>query len=136
MQKRATVALTGLAALAVLGWGSPGVAQEPAKDSAQVERTAAGPPVQLPAVTVNARLFLGKPVDEGTLAEKRGGAGISDMKLNGVVADNQAVNIGVTGNNVINQGAFTNASGVPMLIQNSGNNVLIQNATIVNVEVK
>ena len=57
------------------------------------------------------------------------------MKLRGVVADNRAVNV-TTGNNAISEGAFANTSGLPMVVQNTGNNVLIQNATIVNVQVK
>lgn len=40
---------------------------------------------------------------------------------------------GVTGNNLISSNAFTNAQGVVSLIQNSGNNVIIQNSTIVNL---
>jgi hypothetical protein len=38
--------------------------------------------------------------------------------------------------NVISDGAFSGSVGLPMVIQNSGNNVLIQNATIVNVQLK
>ena len=41
-----------------------------------------------------------------------------------------------TGSNVISDGAFAGIGGLPMVIQNSGNNVLIQNATIVNVQLK
>ena len=73
---------------------------------------------------------------ERALAAQRGGAAaLSVMKLKGLVADNQAINV-VTGNNTISEGAFSGAAGLPMVIQNSGNNVLIQNATIVNVHVK
>jgi len=57
------------------------------------------------------------------------------MKLNGIVSDNQAYNL-VTGGNSISDGAFAGTSGMPTVIQNSGNNVLIQNATIVNVQVQ
>jgi hypothetical protein len=75
-------------------------------------------------------------VDSKVLARKRGGADvINDMQLKGVVADNRAVNV-TTGNNFITDGAFANTSGVPLIVQNTGNNVLIQNATIVNVQVK
>ncbi len=91
-----------------------------------------------PAVVVPARplLFGVKPVDTKVLARKRGGADvINDMQLKGVVADNRAVNV-TTGNNFITDGAFANTSGVPLIVQNTGNNVLIQNATIVNVQVK
>jgi hypothetical protein len=135
MQKRATAMLGGLAALAILGSGSIVSAQEiPQAARAQEQPAEASGPLSNSAATRN--LFRVKPVDETSLAANRGGAQVSDMRLDGVVAENQAVNIGATGTNVINQGAFTNAAGVPMVVQNSGNNVLIQNATIVNVEVK
>ena len=136
MQKRATAVLTGLAALAILGWGSVGIAREPATAPAPEQQNPAEPSAQLPLAAAKPVLLRGKLLDDSSLADKRGGAQISDMKLRGVVADNEAVNIGMTGTNVISEGAFSNASGVPMVIQNSGNNVLIQNATIVNVEVK
>lgn len=57
------------------------------------------------------------------------------MGLSGTVGANTAVNV-VTGANHITDGAFSNASGLPMVIQNSGANVLIQNATIVNVQIR
>jgi hypothetical protein len=63
----------------------------------------------------------------------RGGdAMISSNQLNGTVSDNSAKQV-VTGQNTITQGSFANASGLPTVIQNSGANVLIQNATILNV---
>jgi hypothetical protein len=77
-----------------------------------------------------------KPLDRGTLASQRGGTeSVSEMWLNGVVSDNKAINL-TTGSNLITDGALTGASGLPMVIQNSGNNVLIQSATIVNIQVK
>lgn len=77
-----------------------------------------------------------KPLDAKVLASKRGGAEVvNDMLLKGTVADTRASNL-TTGNNVITDGAFTGTVGLPMVIQNSGNGVLIQNATIVNVQVK
>jgi hypothetical protein len=77
-----------------------------------------------------------KPVDAKALAMKRGGADVvNDMLLKGVVAGNRASDL-TTGNNVIADGAFTGTVGLPMVIQNSGNGVLIQNATIINVQVK
>ena len=77
-----------------------------------------------------------KPIDSTSLAKRRGGAeGISEMHPKGVVADNRAVNVS-TGNNVISDSAFQGSSGLPMVVQNTGNNVLIQNATIVNVQLK
>lgn len=35
---------------------------------------------------------------------------------------------------MIGNDAFNGAAGVPMVIQNTGNGVLIQNATIINVQ--
>lgn len=75
-------------------------------------------------------------LDDKALDARRGGTEvINDMQLNGIVSDNQAYNL-VTGGNSITDGAFAGSSGMPMVIQNSGNNVLIQNATIVNVQVQ
>ena len=77
-----------------------------------------------------------KPVDAKGLARNRAGASVAnEMLLKGVVADNRTSNL-TTGANVIADGAFTGTVGFPMVIQNSGNSVLIQNATIVNVQVK
>lgn len=77
-----------------------------------------------------------KPVQTGVLAAQRGGTQVlNDMRLRGVVANNQAVDV-QTGSNFISDGAFAGANGLPILIQNTGNNVVIQQATIVNVQVK
>jgi hypothetical protein len=77
-----------------------------------------------------------KPVDAKALAVRRGGADVvNDMLLKGVVAGNRASDL-TTGNNVIAEGSFSGMVGLPVVVQNSGNGVLIQNATIVNVQVK
>lgn len=81
---------------------------------------------------------LGAPsAQDERLAQMRGGSETpwNDMKLAGTVANNNAVNV-VTGANIVTEGSFSNASGLPMVIQNSGANVLIQNATIINVQIK
>lgn len=77
----------------------------------------------------------GVPLARDQLNVYRGGFDLdkNDMRLSGVVTNNSAVNV-MTGSNYIADGAFSNASGLPMVIQNSGSNVLIQNATIVNVQ--
>lgn len=81
----------------------------------------------------------GAAVDAAALAGLRGGADTRNIantnQLSGTVGDNSAANL-VTGSNSIAGGAFANASGLPMVIQNSGNNVLIQNSTIVNVQLQ
>jgi len=69
---------------------------------------------------------------------QRGGADtqvINKSTLDGVVSDNQAYNLN-TGSNLVTEGSFAGASGFATVIQNSGNNVLIQNSTIINLRVQ
>lgn len=77
------------------------------------------------------------PLAAERLAQLRGGTDTvwNDMKLSGAVAGNAAVNV-ATGANIITNGSFSNASGLPVAIQNSGANVLIQNATIINLQLQ
>lgn len=84
-----------------------------------------------------AALMGSEPIAADELATKRGGTDLhnTDMQLQGYVAENQAINV-ATGNNSISDGSFSGAAGVPMVVQNTGNNVLIQNATILNIQVK
>jgi hypothetical protein len=78
-----------------------------------------------------------KPLALEQLDSLRGGFDLvkNDMQLSATVTGNSAVN-GVTGGNAIADGAFANSSGLPTVIQNSGSNVSIQNATIVNLQLK
>lgn len=80
---------------------------------------------------------LGAPVSAQALAANRGGHiyQIGSAQLSAQLQDNQASN-NVTGSNVVSQHAFSGSSGIPTLVQNSGNNVVIQNATVVNVQVQ
>lgn len=80
---------------------------------------------------------MGPAMRADQLESYRGGTDIvsNDMQLSGTVGRNSATNVN-TGMNTISGGAFTNASGLPTVIQNTGANVLIQNATIVNVQMK
>jgi|EndMetStandDraft_9_1072997.scaffolds.fasta_scaffold239193_1 hypothetical protein len=97
---------------------------------------ALGPASLSIAVDVRRSPFGSKPISSAALAARRGGDRTSnENQLRGVVADNHASNL-TTGSNVISEGAFSGSVGLPMVIQNSGNNVLIQNATIVNVQLK
>ena len=85
----------------------------------------------------DASLELGsRTVSLAVLDQQRGGTDLhlSDVRAVGSVSDVKAYDL-VTGNNVVTEGSLTGASGMPMLIQNSGNGVLIQNAVILNVEV-
>jgi hypothetical protein len=101
---------------------------------AAAQEVASPPPV---ASRASASPFVGfKALDEATLAAKRGGTDVfNEMELRGVVADNHASQL-ATGSNVISEGSFSGATGFPMVVQNTGNNVLIQSATIVNVQVQ
>lgn len=58
---------------------------------------------------------------------------VNDVCLLGIVSDNVVVNV-VMGLNIVCDGLFVNVSGIFMVIQNSGVNVLIQNVIIVNVQ--
>lgn len=79
---------------------------------------------------------MGTAVALDNLDHYRGGTDVSNSILPlGAVKNNTAVDV-MTGVNSISEGAFSNASGLPIVIQNSGNNVLIQNSTIVNVQFK
>lgn len=85
--------------------------------------------------TLSSRTPFNDPVAIATLEDQRGGTQnvFSEMKLSGTTASNSATNV-VTGTNAISAGAFANMSGLPVVIQNSGANVLIQNAVILNLQ--
>jgi hypothetical protein len=59
---------------------------------------------------------------------------VNETSQDGTVAGNVAV--GDTGGNRISGHAFEGAAGTIMSIQNTGNNVLIQNSTTINVSVE
>ena len=56
---------------------------------------------------------------------------LSDIGQNAKL-DYNVVESSITGNNTVSNDAFAGATGFATVIQNSGNNVIIQNATIVN----
>jgi len=79
---------------------------------------------------------LGKAVKPEKLAQQRGGQQVLNlMDVNAKVYDNHAIDT-ISGNNYISDNAFSRASGVPIAIQNSGNNVVIQNSMILNLQMK
>jgi len=133
--------LCGIAALALLAspaWagepqaGQDGAVQPPARQDAKLEAKldAAAP------ARSGLSLDFGPAADLGKLEQSRGGADTkNDVKLDGVVTGNSAVNVS-TGGNMIDSGAFSNMSGIPVVIQNSGANVLIQSSTVINVQFK
>ena len=80
----------------------------------------------------------GIAADQPSLERERGGSEnpttvLSSIVTNGSVGNNRAVDV-VTGSNAIREGSFSNASGIPVVIQNTGANVLIQNSTILNLQ--
>ncbi len=79
----------------------------------------------------------GIPFASARLDGYRGGFDVvkNDMQLTGAVTNNSAVDV-LSGSNFIAGGSFANASGMPMVVQNSGSNVLIQNAMIINVQMQ
>ncbi len=60
---------------------------------------------------------------------------INDQEQDGDVTDNVAIG-NTNGDNLINGEAFSDSSGFLSTVQNTGNNVLIQNSTIINVTVE
>lgn len=82
-----------------------------------------------------ARSAFAQPVATQALAGLRGGSEwvSSNIKLLGTTAGNTAGHV-VTGNNAISAGSFANLNGIPLVIQNTGANVLIQNAVILQLQ--
>ena len=90
------------------------------------------------AIEVGATPFDRAAIDNQALDAYRGGAELQVLNssaLDGVVSDNQAYNL-TTGSNLVTEGSFSGLSGISTVVQNTGNNVLIQNSTIVNIQVK
>jgi hypothetical protein len=79
----------------------------------------------------------GPSIKTSELAKLSGGTNTTTntMTLNGTVSNNTNVDV-QTGLNSISGGSLAGSAGIPMVIQNSGDGVLIQNATIVNVQFK
>lgn len=97
--------------------------------SGSIEPAAAG----VPLLVVS---DLGRAVAVDRLSTMRGGDGgtvDNRIDVDGSVDGNTAQHI-ASGSNSIADGAFSNASGISTVIQNTGSNVLIQNAMIVTVD--
>lgn len=80
---------------------------------------------------------LGTTTSSSELSDLRGGTSFTfnDQDVHGKVKDNIAIGP-QNGTNTITQGAFGNVSGLPIVVQNTGANVLIQNAVILNVQMQ
>ena len=122
MKSRMTLRASGAALLCVL------VASATAQTSAETK----GPV----ASTLPRLASFSTPVAAATLDRYRGGTQVhNDMTLTGTTAGNTAQHV-ETGSNTISAGAFANMSGLPVVIQNSGANVLIQNAVILHLQME
>jgi hypothetical protein len=76
-------------------------------------------------------------VPDNLLDSQRGMALIptNTNNLDGALYENTASDL-ITGYNAVSDGALTNNAGMNTVIQNSGNNVLIQNAVILNIQMQ
>lgn len=94
-------------------------------------------PVPAVSTSTSATSIFGAPVTSSDLAQARGGTFQveNNMVLNGTTSNNSAQNV-VTGNNSIDGGSFSHMNGFPVVVQNSGANVLVQNAVIVNLQMQ
>ena len=106
-----------------------------------VPALAQGPTARSPAPEAG----FGTAVSANQLAEQRGGAETFNMDLDtisneinegAVLTDNSVGSNITTGANSIAGGSFAGSSGISSVIQNSGNNVIIQDATLVNITMK
>lgn len=59
---------------------------------------------------------------------------VNNMNVRALLSGNTATN-NATGFNMIDNGSFAGSGGMFSVIQNSGNNVLIQDSTIINVTI-
>jgi len=125
-----------LAATAVAAVLLPGASIAAEEDDARLDARFVS--VAQPAPGAAAPAWAGASVvDDRELAQQRGGADLhlNENNASAIVSDNVAMNLS-TGNNSINGDSFSGMSGVPMVVQNSGNNVVIQNSTILNLQMQ
>ena len=89
------------------------------------------------SVLQNLAITPGMQVSEDELSAQRGRykpelVHLSSQELDAVLEDNTVIGT-ENGNNTVASQAFTNAQGHVSIIQNSGNNVIIQDTTIYNI---
>ena len=80
---------------------------------------------------------LGSALSDNRLSAQRGGqdAQLGEIKAKSTVSDNSAHHL-TTGTNTITEGAFGHINGVTTVFQTSGNNVSMQNSTILNLQLR
>lgn len=120
--------------VAAPAWAAP-------EDSMPAARDVALAPMPVPSfIYLDADDFdaapLGAAACEDKLRDARGGTDtVPAALLGGTVSGNSATSV-ATGANTITAGSFANMSGLPVVIQNTGANVLIQNATVINLQLR
>lgn len=129
-------AWTALLGIQDVAWGveSIGNSWGPAPAAIGIVRTAPDAHA-VPAAPSGSVSWLGPVVGSEALDRLRGGESLVQTRVDnvGLVEGNSADGV-VSGANIIGDGAFSNASGISTVIQNSGSNVLIQNGNAVNVQ--
>lgn len=125
----------GVALVCVMGWSGGVFAADPPTTGTDAQignKTSTAVAAQKDYVD-----GFGRAVSASALGGYSGGSSLvqSNQTLNGAVTGDSASQVS-TGNNVMAGGSFAGASGLPSVIQNTGNNVLIQNGVIVNVQMK
>lgn len=127
----AVLACTSASALPMPDDPAPAAAAPKVATTAAPAADRTAPPDQTPARVAG----WGDPLRQDRLAQSRGGTdtATATAQLGATVANNSAINV-TSGNNIIDGGSFANMSGLPMVIQNTGANVLIQNATVINLQ--
>jgi hypothetical protein len=120
-------------AIALLGGASGVVTPAVAEETPQARADEAVPAVQ----ETRATAFGKQALNAETLNTQRGGDShittVVETTPDGTVTGNIAHRVR-TGDNNISGGSFAGMVGIPMVVQNSGANVLIQNATTINVQ--
>ena len=125
-----------VAALLALSPSAHAFAPEKAPSNAAQSSAPVEPPIMVALVApVTVVPGFGVAAASTLLDSARGGAGGvgASADLRGVVTGNSATSV-VTGANTIQASSFAGASGIPIVIQNTGANVLIQNATVINLQ--
>ena len=124
----------GVTLVCVMGWSATGLAANPPATSETQPGNDSPAIAHAPSANVDG---LGLAVSAGALSHYSGGSSLvqSNQNITGTVTGDSASQV-VTGTNSITGDSFAGASGLPSVIQNSGNNVLIQNGVIVNVQMK
>ncbi|HEY4582764.1 MAG TPA: hypothetical protein VIG88_07870 [Lysobacter sp.] len=136
MSPRKILAIAGLGLLAPAAQAiEPPMPEFAIRDILLLSDAAPAPVVDAPADPF-AEPFA-EPLVGESLDALRGGDNVHTVTnvsgVSGKVDGNSASNV-TSGTNLVDGGAFGNAAGLSTVIQNSGNNVLIQNSTVVSIQ--